>query len=97
MGRLLGSHAPGTPCLHRCVGRAVCSAGLPAWRGPSQRRTSFPSGCSAMGPGRVMVVLLTMRPSTPCSSATAAMSAAGRAHRHKAQLWSAAYSAGPAG
>jgi hypothetical protein len=51
-----------------------------AWVRRRQRQpTSWPVGCSPMGPGRVMVVLDTISPSTPCSRATSAMSAESRA------------------
>ena len=51
---------------------AIWNSGLPL-----SPPASWPTGCEAMSPGRVTVVLLTIRPSTPCCSATAAMSARG--------------------
>ena len=52
---------------------AIWNSGLPL-----SPPASWPAGCEGMSPGRVIVVLLTIRPSTPCSSATAAMSAGRR-------------------
>ena len=58
-----------------------CSTHVPACTAhaphPARAPTSPPCACVATSPGRVMVVLLMMRPSTPCLSATAAMSAWG--------------------